>query len=170
MTKNALLPALALLLAMAGCVNVETTRMDTVARTATKSAPLATSATPGQMINALRARSGRAPLARSPQLDRAAAMHAADMARNDYYSHTSLNGDTVRERVEKAGFGSCLRAENIAWGQRSRQEVTQAWIDSRGHRNNIMHRKITHYGFAEQRNPGGKYDPIWVMVLATRDC
>ncbi|MEM1432166.1 MAG: CAP domain-containing protein [Pseudomonadota bacterium] len=164
--------ALSLLLAvgLAGCVTVERDISAEATRAGTTVIPMTIGGTPRQMVNAIRAQNGLPPLAMSAHLNRAAAAHASDMARNDYYSHTSRNGATVRDRVEATGYGSCLRAENIAWGQDTAEHVTRVWINSPGHRANILNRKATHMGFAGSRNPDGRYDPLWVMVIATRNC
>jgi len=157
-------------LGLAGCVSVEPESSPQATRAATTVIPMSVGVTPLQMVNATRAQNGLPPLATSAHLNRAAAAHAADMARHDYYSHVSRNGANIRDRVQATGYGSCLRAENIAWGQPSAEVVTRLWINSPGHRANILNRKATHIGFAGSRNPDGRYDPLWVMVIAARNC
>ena len=122
------------------------------------------------VLNRARAAAGLPPLARHRTLDRVALRHAQDMVVNDFYSHVSPDGRDVRDRVNGAGYDSCMRAENIAWGQDSQAVVLNAWLGSPSHRRNILHRKARHFGLAGLRDPDGPYDPVWVMVLATPRC
>jgi uncharacterized protein YkwD len=59
------------------------------------------------------------------------------MAINRYFSHTSLDGRTFDERIRDAGY-TRPAAENIAKGQRSADDVMRAWMNSKGHRANIL--------------------------------
>ncbi|MEM9901110.1 MAG: CAP domain-containing protein [Pseudomonadota bacterium] len=156
------------LLPLAACVSVE--RPIDTSRNAGVAPATAVTGSPRDMVNATRAANGLPPVAASAQLNAAAEAHVTDMAANDFYGHTSSNGDTIRDRVERTGYGSCRRAENIASGQPSQEVVVRAWINSPTHRSHILDPKATHMGFAGGRDPGGPNDPLWVMVLATRDC
>jgi uncharacterized protein YkwD len=121
-------------------------------------------------LNRARAAAGLPQLSRHRTLDRAALQHAQDMVVNDFYSHASSNGRNVRDRVNGAGYDSCMRAENIAWGQDTQAIVLGSWLGSPAHRRNILHPKARHFGLAGLRDPDGPYDPVWVMVLATTRC
>lgn len=110
-------------------------------------------------VNAERTAQNRAPLVYDPLLARAAAEHARDMAQAGFFSHTGSDGSGIGQRLQRAGYRACFGAENIASGQRSLAEVMQSWMQSRGHRRNILHRKAEAVGLA--RTPGN----IWVMVL-----
>jgi len=72
----------------------------------------------GALLNAARARNGLPPLARSRQLTAAAEVHARDMARNRFFSHTGSDRSSVGQRVQRQGYGFCFVAENIAQGQK----------------------------------------------------
>jgi uncharacterized protein YkwD len=89
------------------------------------------------LVNAERA-SRCGPLAIDDRLATAAQRHSDDMAANDYFSHTSLNGDTLADRAEAAGFTGSMLGENIAAGQRTPEDVMAAWMDSEGHSANIL--------------------------------
>lgn len=138
-------------------------------RLATMQAP-PMDAAPEAALNRARRAAGLAPLARHRTLDRVALRHARDMVVNDFYSHVSSDGRTVRDRVNGAGYASCMRAENIAWGQDTQAIVLDAWLGSPGHRRNILHPKARHFGIAGLHDPDGPYDPVWVMVIATTRC
>lgn len=111
-------------------------------------------------VNAERAERGRVALAWNAALEEAALAHAADMARRGYFSHTGANGSSVRSRVTRTGYDGCFWAENIAKGQRDVGAVLSAWMGSRGHRANILHRNAREVGLARAGQN------IWVMVLA----
>ncbi|GAA3441835.1 S8 family serine peptidase [Planomonospora venezuelensis] len=139
-------------------------------------APTPTPTAPGQrpaekrvidLVNQARADYGCAPVVFDARLYTAALGHSTDMAGNRYFSHTSKDGRTPADRIREAGF-SPLRAwaENIAWGQRSAESVTDVWMRSRGHRANILNCKLTHIAVAYAKNSGGV--PYWTQVFARR--
>jgi uncharacterized protein YkwD len=98
-----------------------------------------------EMVNAERAEAGCGPLAVDPRLVTAAQLHSQDMAANDYFSHTSQDGRTFADRIRAAGYPDPA-AENIAQGQRSAEQVMQAWMNSSGHRANILDCGLTTIG------------------------
>ena len=84
-----------------------------------------------------------APVVWNDQLATAAAGHAKDMAINNYFSHESLNGDQIKDRFEKAGYGTSgfqryVIGENIAAGQQSIEQVNQDLFKSEKHCKNLM--------------------------------
>ncbi len=96
----------------------------------------------------------------------AALNHAQDMAVNDYFSHTGLNGSSPTDRARQAGYdGSC--GENIAAGQFTPQEVMNSWMNSSGHRSNILNASYVHIGIGYYylANDGGSrnYNHYWVQ-------
>ena len=91
-----------------------------------------------ELTNAERAQAGCAPLNISPQLTRAAQGHSEDMALNDYFSHTSLDGRTFVERIEATGYPYWPGGENIAAGYRTPEDVMAGWMSSDGHKANIL--------------------------------
>lgn len=87
--------------------------------------------------NHLRARKGCQALVVAPALVRSAQGHADDMSRKDYFSHTSKDGRRWDQRIVAAGYPK-PGGENIAVGFSSASEVMAAWMDSSGHRRNIL--------------------------------
>lgn len=69
-----------------------------------------------------------------------------DMAKNNYFSHTSPTYGSPFDQIKSAGISYRSAGENIAKGQRTPQQVVQAWMDSPGHRQNIMNASYTHIG------------------------
>ena len=115
-------------------------------------------------LNAFRAKDGRAPLRLSGDLTNAAGGHAADMARQGFFSHTGSEGSGIGERARRAGYRFCFIAENIAKGSRDVTGVLQGWAGSPGHRKNMLARDADEVALVE--GPGR----IWVMVLGRDGC
>ncbi|GLZ42986.1 hypothetical protein Acsp05_66100 [Actinokineospora sp. NBRC 105648] len=108
--------------------------------TTTAPKPPADTSMPGQVLaitNDERAKAGCAPLAIDARLNAAGQGHSEDMAAQNYFSHTSLDGRTFVDRAKAAGYPS-PGAENIAKGQRTAAQVMSAWMGSSGHRANIL--------------------------------
>jgi uncharacterized protein YkwD len=104
------------------------------------------------------------PLTVDPRLTDAAERHADRMARRDRLSHT-LDGRSAADRVRAAGYEYRTVGENIAWNQRSAAEVVGGWMDSRGHRRNLLSKEFTHIGVAVSTNAKG--EPYWVQVFGS---
>ena len=88
--------------------------------------------------NAERKDAGCDPVTLDSRLSAAAQGHAADMAANDYFSHTDQDGGDSSDRIHDAGFGGSRTGENIAYGQETAAEVVATWMGSSGHRHNIL--------------------------------
>jgi uncharacterized protein YkwD len=89
------------------------------------------------LVNAERGKVGCRPVNVDQRLVMAAQLHSDDMSANNYFSHTSLDGRTFDQRIKAAGYPNPA-AENIAKGQRSAEQVMSAWMNSSGHRANIL--------------------------------
>ncbi|MEO0402773.1 MAG: CAP domain-containing protein [Pseudomonadota bacterium] len=111
-------------------------------------------------VNPERAANGRSALVYDTRLEAAARAHGLDMAQAGFFDHTGSDGSDIGDRLGRVGYPFCFGAENIAAGQRSLKAVMQAWMGSRGHRGNILHRKAEAVGVA--RVQGNRS----VMVLA----
>lgn len=77
---------------------------------------------------------------------RVAQSHASDMHRRDYFSHTTPEGRTYKDRLDRGGVPYMWSGENIAYGYENAEKFMQAWMRSRGHRQNILHPKFTRLG------------------------
>jgi uncharacterized protein YkwD len=97
------------------------------------------------LANMARAEAGCGELQVDERLTEAAQAHSDDMAAQGYFSHTSLDGRTLADRLLAVGFPS-PGGENIAQGQRSALEVHDAWMGSEGHRANILNCDFTTIG------------------------
>jgi uncharacterized protein YkwD len=105
------------------------------------------------------------PLRMSRQLSDAAADHARDMARKNFFDHRGSNGSQPKDRVLRAGYEPRLSGENIAFGPESAEEVVAGWLDSPGHCANIMDPRFEHIGVGLAT--GRKRNRIyWVQTFA----
>ncbi|MEU9842295.1 CAP domain-containing protein [Actinomadura sp. NPDC048032] len=117
------------------------------------------------LTNAHRASHGLRPLADDPRLTAAAQAYSEDMAVRRFYSHTSPEGTQPWDRARAAGSTHLGIGENIACGQRSPAEVVQGWMDSPGHRANILKPDFTHIGVGFQG--GGTAGTYWTQLFGS---
>lgn len=109
-----------------------------------------------ELVNRERARQGCDPVTVDARLTEAATRHSKDMASRDYFSHVTPEGLDFGERIKAAGYPS-PGAENIAEGYRSPSDVMAGWLDSPGHRKNILNCELTTIGV-------GLDDDAWVWT------
>lgn len=107
------------------------------------------------------------PITWNNTLEDAADGHAKDMARHDYFDHTSRDGRSMGDRIIAAGynfkgFKSFAVGENIASGQQSIAEVMDGWFKSEGHCKNLMNPVFKEVGVAMYRN-------YWVQDFGGRE-
>ncbi|HEY3079775.1 MAG TPA: CAP domain-containing protein [Chloroflexota bacterium] len=122
-----------------------------------------------ELVNGERARNGLAPLWENAALTSAAEAYAATMASADFFSHTGLDGSTLVSRAEAAGYvGWTWLGENIAAGQSTPEQVFQAWMDSPGHRANILSPNAREIGIGHGYNAVARYRHYWTMELGDR--
>jgi len=98
------------------------------------------------LLNGERADNGLAPLVPNAKLAVAATAYAQDMVAGSYFSHAGRDGSGVFERVERTGYmprgSGWILGENLAWGTgglATPGAIMQAWMNSDGHRHNILH-------------------------------
>ena len=123
------------------------------------------------LTNQERAKAGCPALTVNPQLTGAAEGHSADMAINDYFSHYSLDGWSPWARIKETGYTYSLAAENIAAGYSTPAAVVQGWMNSDGHRANILNCSLTEIGvgYLYLANDTGSVNchHYWTQVFAT---
>jgi uncharacterized protein YkwD len=96
-----------------------------------------------------------------PALAAVARAHSADMRDRGYFSHDTPEGLSPFDRAEAAGL-THARAENIAYGQRDAAAVMAGWMDSPGHRANILNCSLSTLGVGVAEGPGG---PWWTQLF-----
>ncbi|MFE6521914.1 CAP domain-containing protein [Streptomyces sp. NPDC057794] len=153
----------------AGVARVHDDRSGDTYWTALWAAPLTpsglerTAAAVTDLTNRARTRAGLPPLAVDPLLTAAARAHSADMVARAFYAHTAPDGSRPGDRA--AAAGSTLRAigENIACGQRSPADVVEGWMNSPGHRANILRPEFTRIGIGFAC--GGRAGTYWTQMF-----
>ncbi|MGA5218724.1 sigma-70 family RNA polymerase sigma factor [Streptomyces cinereoruber] len=117
------------------------------------------------LVNAERAKEGCGPVTGNSLLARAAQGHSDDMAARDFFDHTNPDGAGPGERVTATGYGWSTYGENIAMGQRTAEQVMEAWMNSPGHRANILNCSFKELGVGLHTGDGG---PYWTQVFGAR--
>ncbi|MCQ8772034.1 CAP domain-containing protein [Streptomyces telluris] len=117
------------------------------------------------LTNAERAAAGLRPLAADPRLAAAAQAHSDDMVARDFYAHTSPEGSEPWDRARAAGCPHPGIGENIACGQRSAAEVVRGWMNSPGHRANILKPDFAHIGVGYAT--GSRAGTYWTQLFGT---
>ena len=108
-----------------------------------------------RLVNVERVKYGLAPLAKNWQASRVARMKSQDMITNKYFAHNSPVYGSPFNMMENFGLRFSAGAENIAMGQRTPQEVVNTWLNSPGHRANIMSRTYTEIGVGAAKSSNG---------------
>jgi len=117
-----------------------------------------------QLTNEQRAKNGCATVRTDSRLTTAARVHSVDMVQKNYFSHTGSDGSTFVTRAKLAGYTSPI-GENIAWGYRTPEAVMTAWMNSAGHRANILNCKAKAVGVGLARKSDGT--PYWTQVFGS---
>ena len=92
------------------------------------------------------------PLIWNAKLERAALKHSQDMFDQNYFSHTSLNGNSFSDRIVQEEYSYSSIGENIANGYSSEENVMDGWLNSQGHCANIMNPNFTEMGVGRVGN------------------
>ncbi len=113
-----------------------------------------------RLVNDQRAKNGLNALTANWELSRVARYKSQDMVSNRYFSHTSPTYGTPFQMIKAFGLSYRTAGENIAYGQRTPQDVVNAWMNSSGHRANILNASYTQIGVGYV--PGGHY---WTQMF-----
>ncbi|WP_204699260.1 CAP domain-containing protein, partial [Geomicrobium sediminis] len=118
------------------------------------------------LTNDERTSRGLSPLEADTQLNEVATVKSEDMRDNNYFSHDSPTYGSPFDMMNHYGVEYRGAGENIAAGQRSPEEVVNGWMNSQGHRENILNADYTHIGvgYAE----GGSYGSYWTQMFNTK--
>lgn len=114
-----------------------------------------------RLTNVERTKNGLKPLTENWELSRVARYKSEDMAKNGYFSHTSPTYGSPFTMMQNFGIKYTAAGENIAYGQRTAQEVVNGWMNSPGHRANILNANYTQIGVGYAVNSKGT--PYWTQ-------
>ncbi|MFE5582477.1 CAP domain-containing protein [Kitasatospora sp. NPDC056531] len=112
------------------------------------------------LVNQARATAGCPALTVNSQLVQAAQTHSNDMAKTGKLSHTGSDGSSASDRITKAGYKWSASAENIAQGYGSAQATFDGWMNSSGHKGNILNCGYKDTGIADTNG-------YWTQVFGT---
>lgn len=112
-----------------------------------------------EIVNRERNKQGVKSVNADYRLGQVALEHAQDMYYNNYFSHQSLDGRTLGDRLKKGRINYKIAGENIARGQKTEVRVMQSWMNSPGHRRNILNKKFNKLGIARSGD-------VWVQVFS----
>ena len=113
-----------------------------------------------RLVNVERAKRGLGELTYDWELSRVARIKSQDMHDNRYFSHTSPTYGSPFQMMKSFGISYRSAGENIARGQATPQAVVNAWMNSSGHRANILNSSFTHIGVGYVAD--GKY---WTQMF-----
>ncbi|MFT5353897.1 MAG: hypothetical protein ACI9KE_001097 [Polyangiales bacterium] len=117
------------------------------------------------LTNDARADEGRPALICDADLAAVARAHSADMCAREYFDHNNLEGQSPGDRVSNAGLAHRGIGENIAAGNGTASETHTQWMNSSGHRGNILSANYTRIGVGYAMCPSG-YRHYWTQVFA----
>ncbi|WEO99744.1 sigma-70 family RNA polymerase sigma factor [Streptomyces sp. FXJ1.172] len=117
------------------------------------------------LVNKERSAAGCSPLTEDPQLQKAAQGHSDDMAARHFFDHTNPDGADPGQRITAAGYHWSTYGENIAQGQQSPAAVMESWMNSPGHRANILNCSFKDIGVGVHNGAGG---PWWTQDFGAK--
>jgi uncharacterized protein YkwD len=118
-----------------------------------------------RLVNVERASNGCSALTAESRLTAAAQLHSEDMAAKNYFDHNSQDGRSPGARITAQGYKWRTWGENIAAGQQTPASVMSAWMNSSGHRANILNCTFTQIGVGVAK--GGSYGIYWTQDFGT---
>lgn len=118
------------------------------------------------LVNQERSKHGLKPMKLNWELSRVARYKSQDMIDKNYFSHTSPTYGSPFTMMKNFGISYRAAGENIAAGQKTPQEVMNAWMNSEGHRKNILSSQYTEIGVGYAK--GGSYGHYWTQMFISK--
>lgn len=115
-----------------------------------------------ELVNAERSKAGCSAVKVNSALTKAAQAHSQDMASSGTMSHTGSNGSSPADRITAAGYNWSSYGENVAYGYATPEQVMQGWMNSPGHRANILNCSFKEIGVGHAQ-PGN----YWTQDFGT---
>ncbi|MDD2518876.1 MAG: LysM peptidoglycan-binding domain-containing protein [Bacilli bacterium] len=116
-----------------------------------------------RLVNVERNKVGRSPLTENNQVSNVARLKSQDFIDNNYFSHNSPTYGTPFNMLRSFGISFTAAAENIASGQRTAEEAMNSWMNSTGHRENILSPTYNQIGVGVARDNNGKI--YWTQMF-----
>ena len=118
------------------------------------------------LVNNAREKEGLNPLTLNSKLNQAAQNHAEKMIATGIFEH-EIEGKKVQDRLEDVDYAWVRAGENLAAGQETAEDVMTSWLESEGHRANILKADFVELGVGAARDDENTL--YWVQVFATRE-
>lgn len=115
------------------------------------------------LVNIERQKNGLSPLTLDSKISNVARTKSKDMASNNYFAHQSPTYGSAGDMLKKSGINWSAWGENIASGQRTPEAVVTAWMNSEGHRANILSSNFSKIGVGYATNSNGT--PYWTQMF-----
>ena len=115
------------------------------------------------LVNKERAKYGLSALKSNSSLANVATIKSQDMVNKNYFSHTSPTYGSPFDMMKQFGISYKTAGENIAMGQKTPSEVVTAWMNSEGHRKNILSSSFTQIGVGVAKNANGQL--YWTQMF-----
>jgi len=123
------------------------------------------------LLNQTRVQAGLDPLSSDPLLTNAAENHSESMAADDFFSHTGADNSSPFERMQLEGYQFRAAGENLAAGYSTPESVLEAWMNSPGHRANILNSNFTEigvgYDYLANDTGSVNYGHYWTLDFGT---
>ncbi|MFC4410582.1 S-layer homology domain-containing protein [Chungangia koreensis] len=122
--------------------------------------------TSADLVNKERAKAGLSALTMDTELSRLATLKAEDMVKNDYFDHTSPTYGSPFEMAKQFDYSYRSFGENIAYGYSTPDAVVEGWMNSPGHKANILHKEYNRIGSGAVKDSNGRI--YWVHMFAEK--
>lgn len=116
-----------------------------------------------RLVNVERSKNGLGPLTQNWELSRVARYKSQDMMNKGYFSHTSPTYGSPFRMMESFGIRFSAAGENIAKGQRTPAEVMRDWMNSPGHKANILNGSYQQIGVGVAKDSSGRF--YWTQMF-----
>lgn len=142
------------------------TGVPTIKPTMTPSTEISAEKEVFSLVNKVRAENGLSALTWADDLANVARAHSRDMINRSFFSHTNPDGQSPFDRLRNNGINYKTAAENIAYGQKTAEAVMNGWMNSSGHRANILNKNVKELGVGAVKNQNGTI--YWTQVFIAR--
>lgn len=116
-----------------------------------------------RLVNVERSKAGRSALRENNEVSKVARIKSEDFVNHNYFSHNSSTYGTPFEMLRNFGITFTAAAENIASGQKTAKEVINTWMNSSGHRANILNSTYNQIGVGVAKDKNGNL--YWTQMF-----
>ncbi len=118
------------------------------------------------LVNKVRQQNGLSVVTWAEDVAKVARAHSSDMINRGFFSHTNPDGLSPFDRLKNNGISYRTASENIAYGQKTAEAVMDAWMNSSGHRANILNKNVKEMGVGAVKKSNGTV--YWTQMFIAR--